>query len=319
MKRSLFFMVSIVAAFVFGTSMAPNVAAQDVKHFSMVSASPGGNWYTMVGAAVNLYSKKIPGAKFTIAGTGGSVENARRFAANQADLGPIYSSNLYELYNSTGSWDGRDATDAAQVLCQIYDSPHYFVTLAGKDINSISDLAGKKVALGAPGSGTSQNSKRTFETLGIDVNGVELSFADAARQLQDGKIDALGQGGAPASGIVELNATQDIKFIPFSEAELDKIVRLAPYYFKGALPANTYEGQTKPVPCFKVAVFLVAHKNLPEDIANKVLELTFSEEGQKELGSAHPYWKSVKNNPEAVEQLGVKYHPGAVTYWEKHK
>jgi TRAP transporter TAXI family solute receptor len=316
MKRSILLTVTLIVALVFGASLT---AVAQEQHYSMLSASPGGNWYTMVGAAVNLYNKTIEDAKFTIAGTGGSVENARRFAADQGDVGPIYSSNIYELYNSIGAWEGRPSTDAAQVLCQIYDSPHYFVTLANKDINSISDLAGKKVALGAPGSGTSQNSKKTFDTLGIKVKGVELAFGDAARQLQDGKIDALGQGGAPASGIVELNATQDIKFIPFSPEELQKMVSLAPYYFKGELPANTYEGQTEAVSCFKFSVFLAAHKSLPENIAYQILEVTFSEEGQKELGSAHPYWKTVKHNPEAVEQLGVKYHPGAAKYWEEHK
>ena len=70
------------------------------KNYSIVSAAPGGNWYTMVGAATGLYTKQIPGANFTIAGTGGSIENARRFVAGEADFGPIYSSNLYEMYNA---------------------------------------------------------------------------------------------------------------------------------------------------------------------------------------------------------------------------
>lgn len=318
MKRiTILFSILALAIFI-GNVSAPNATAGSVKHFSMVSASPGGNWYTMVGAAVNLYTQKIAGTKFTIAGTGGSVENSRRFAAGDADFGPIYSSNLYEIYNGSGSAKGRKPTDAAQVLCQIYDSPHYFVTLKGKGIKSISDLAGKRVALGAPGSGTSQNSKLTFKTLGIDVKGIELAFGDAARQLQDGKIDALGQGGAPASGIIELTATHDIEIIPFSPGELDRMVSLAPYYFKGQLPANTYKGQTQAIPTFLVAVFLVAHKTVPNDIVYKVLETTFSPEGKEILGKTHRYWKKIKNNPEAVKQLGAKYHPGAITYWKNN-
>ena len=62
-----------------------------------------------------LYTEKIPGTKFAIAGSGGSVENSRRFAAGDADFGPIYSSNLYDIYNGTGSAKGRKPTDDASL------------------------------------------------------------------------------------------------------------------------------------------------------------------------------------------------------------
>jgi TRAP transporter TAXI family solute receptor len=311
-KRILFFSCMIAWA-----ALAMATVSPAVEHFSMVSASPGGTWYTMVGGAVTLYTEKIPGTKFTIAGTGGSVENARRFVSGEADFGPVYSSHIFDLYHGTETMKGRPPSDAAQILCQIYDSPHYFVTLKGKGIKSIRDLAGKKVALGSPGSGTSANSKKTFRTLGINVNGIELSFGDAARQLQDGKIDALGQGGAPASGIVELAASQDIEVIPFSESELAKMVTLAPYYFNGFLPANTYRGQAEPVPTFFFAVFLCAHQKVPADIAYQVLKVTFSPEGHAFLSKIHPQWKTIKDNPEAVKQLGAKYHAGAVKFWKE--
>jgi uncharacterized protein len=289
------------------------------KNYSIVSAAPGGNWYTMVGAATGLYTKQIPGANFTIAGTGGSIENARRFVAGEADFGPIYSSNLYEMYNAVGPAKGRPKSDAAQVMFEIYDSPHYFVTLKKSGIKTIKDLQGKKVALGAPGSGTTQNSRLVFDTLGMKVSGVELSFGDAARQLQDGKIDALGQGGAPASGIVELAATQEIVIIPFNDEELGKIIAVAPYYFKGQLKPGTYRGQEAAVPAFSVAVFFVAHKSIPEDLVYKVMQATFTPESLSYLGKAHPEWKNARNHAEAVKQLGVKYHPGAAKYWAEKK
>lgn len=289
------------------------------KHYSIVSAAPGGNWYTMVGAVTGLYTQKSPGSVFTLAGSGGSVENSRRFVAGEADFGPIYSSNIYEIYNGVGTAKGRPKSDAAEVMFEIYDSPHYFVTLKKNNIKSLKDLQGKKVALGAPGSGTTQNSRLVFDTLGMKVNAVELSFGDAARQLQDGKIDALGQGGAPASGIVELAASHEIELIPFSSEELDKISAVAPYYFKGQVKAGTYRGQEKAVPAFSVAVLFAAHKNVPADLVYKLMKITFEPESLAYLGKAHPEWKNAKNNPELVKQLGVKYHPGAAKYWAEKK
>lgn len=293
-----------------------DTGAGKAKFFSYVSSNPGGTWYNMVGGAINLYNEKIPGVKFSVEASGGSVENVRRVATGEADFGMAYSSHMYEAWSGKGNFEGKPSQDI-RALCEVYHSSHYFVTLKNKNINSIKDLEGKKVALGAPGSGTSDNSRRVFDTLGVKVNGVELSFGDAARALQDGKLDALGQGGAPAAGVVELAASQDILIIHFSDEELDKIVKLAPYFEKGKLPANTYRGQDKEVPTFFFSVYKIANKKVPDDVVYNLLKVTFDPEGKKYLANVHPQWKELKNNPEGIKQLGVPYHPGAEKFWKE--
>ncbi|MCL6610222.1 MAG: TAXI family TRAP transporter solute-binding subunit [Peptococcaceae bacterium] len=286
------------------------------KFYSYVSSNPGGTWYNMVGGAINLYNEKIPGVKFSVEASGGSVENVRRVASGEADFGMAYSSHMYEAWNGKGNFEGKPSQDI-RALCEVYRSSHYFVTLKNKNIKSMKDLEGKKVALGAPGSVTTDNSRRVLDALGIKVNGVELSFGDAARALQDGKLDALGQGGAPAAGVVELAASQEIYIIPFSDEELDKIVKLAPYFEKGILPANTYKGQDKDVPTFYFSVYKIANKKVPDDVVYNVLKATFDPEGKKYLSNVHPQWKELKNNPEGLKQLGVPYHPGAEKFWKE--
>lgn len=291
------------------------VAAEERYAFS--ASNPGGTWYTMSGGVVKLLNEKLPkDIRIDMIASGGSVLNARRMAGGEADITLSYSSHLWDSWNGKGIMEGRPS-DNARILFEIYRSSHYFVTLANKGIKTMQDLEGRKVVLGSPGSGSSDNSRRTFKALDIDVDSVELAFGDAARALQDGKVDAMGMSGAPASGIVELAASKEIFIIPFSDEELDKIVQATPFFSKGVMPANTYEDQPNDVPCFSFSVYLVANKSVPEDVVYKVMNIIFSEEGKDYLADVHPQWKRMGNNPEAVAQVGIPYHPGAERFWNE--
>ncbi len=289
----------------------------EVQRFSFSASNPGGTWYTMAGGLVQLLNDKMPeNIRFDIVASGGSVENTRRLATGEADITLTYSSHMWEAKNGKGILEGR-ASDNPRILFEIYGSSHYFVTLKDKKILTMQDLAGKKVVLGSPGSGSSDNSRRSLSALGIKVVESELAFGDAARALQDGNVDALGMSGHPASGIVELAASKDIYVIPFSQEDLDKIVKVTPFFDKGEMPANVYKGQDKPVPCFFFSVYLAASKSMPADVAENVMQIVFSPEGKQYLASVHPQFKGMRDNAAGVKQIGVPYHPGAEKYWKE--
>lgn len=309
--------VFLAATLIFLLGIQIAGAAETVKRYSLSASNPGGTWYTMAGGIFKLLNDKLPAnTRFDIVASGGSVENARRLASGEADMTLTYSSHLWEVWNGKGIAEGRPNKDA-RILFEIYGSSHYFVTLKDKKITSMKDLEGRKVVLGSPGSGSSDNSRRSLGALGIKVVESELAFKDAARALQDGKVDAMGMSGHPASGIVELATSRDILVIPFSDAELDKIVQMTPFFDKGEMPANVYKGQDKPVPCFFFSVYLVANKKLPVDVTYNAMKIFFSPEGKKFLASVHPQFKKMRDNPAGVKQVGVPYHPGAEKFWKE--
>ncbi|MEW6670570.1 MAG: TAXI family TRAP transporter solute-binding subunit [Thermodesulfobacteriota bacterium] len=314
------FVLSVIGfmAFTLLTGAPPVEGADKIQRFSFSASNPGGTWYTMAGGLVQLLNDKMPPAyRFDIVASGGSVENTRRLAMGEADITLTYSSHLWEAKNGKGILEGR-ASDNPRILFQLYNSSHYFATLKDKNIRTMQDLAGKKVVLGSPGSGSSDNSRRSLAALGIKVNESELAFKDAARALQDGHVDAVGMSGHPASGLVELAASKDIFIIPFSASDLDKIVQVTPFFDKGEMPANVYKGQDKPVPCFFFSVYLAAAKTMPDDVAYKIAEIAFSPEGKQYLSSVHPQFKGMRNDAAGVKQIGVPYHPGAEKYWKTH-
>jgi TRAP transporter TAXI family solute receptor len=312
MKKRFFTVLVLLALVVSFTQ------AQAVKRYSFSGSNPGGTWYTMAGGIVQLLNDKMPPEiRFDMIGSGGSVENTRRLALNQADITLTYSSHMWEAKNGKGIMDGRPS-DNIRVLMELYRSTHYVVTLKSKGIKTLQDLEGKKVVLGSPGSGSSDNSRRTFAALGIKVKESELAFADAARALQDGNADAVGMSGHPAAGLVELAMSKDIYVIPFSQSDLDKVTEANRYFDPGVMPANVYKGQTEPVPCFYFSVYLAVNKNMPYDVVAKIMEIILSPEGRKYLESVHPQFKGIRNNASGVKSIDIAYHPAAEAYWKAH-
>lgn len=310
----LLFLLIFNASTVFSQPAKP---AEAVKRFSFSASNPGGTWYTMSGGAVTLLNNKLPAnIRFDMVASGGSVDNIRRIASGEADMTMSFSTHLWEVWNGRGIAEGRTNRDA-RILFEVYNSSHYFVTLRDKKITSLRELEGKRVVLGSPGSGSSDNSRRTLAALGIKAVESELAFGDAARALQDGRVDAMGMSGHPASGLVELAASKDIYIIPFTDDELSKIVQITPFFAKGELPANVYRGQDRPVPCFFFNVYMVAHRNLPEDVALQAMKIFFAPEGRSYLASVHPQFRPMRDNPGSVRQIGVPYHPGAERFWRE--
>ena len=316
-RRRLFVGLMVVALLIcLCTSL---VGAASVRRYAYSASNPGGVWYTMCGGIVKLLSEKLPShIKVDMIASGGSVLNTRRLASGEADLTMSYSTHLWECFNGEGIMKGRPS-DNPRIMFEIYKSDHYFVTLANSGIKSMKDLEGKRIVLGSPGSGSSDNSRFTLRTLGIKAIESELAFGEAAQALAEGKVDAMGMSGSPAAGIVELAATRDIYIIPFTDEELDKLVAAGPFFSKGVMPANTYDGQTKDLPVFMFTVYQVASKNVPADDVYEMMKVCFSPEGQEYLGAVHPNWKSMGNDPELVEALGIPYHPGAERFWREQQ
>ena len=310
-----------------GTSSAPSTSSDTpstssgsgkTQFYSFVSSNAGALWYNMAGGAITLFNEQIPNVNFSLEASGGSTENAKRVSSGESDIGFTYANHLYEIYNGTGTFEGTAIQDA-QILCQAYDSPHFFITLKSTGIKTIDDLIGKKVSLGPPGSGSLANSVEVLTALGMldKVVGSEMSFADATRALQDGQIDAVGQSGYNSANVVELAATNDIYIIPYTDDQLTIIEQASPYFQRGIMPAGSYEGQDVDVPTFFFNVFLIAHKSVPADITYQILKVIFQEDNHKYLIQVHPSWADICDNPESVAQIGAQYHEGAIKYWSE--
>jgi TRAP transporter TAXI family solute receptor len=287
------------------------------QRISIATGGTGGTYYPYGGAMANIINQHVPGAEATAEVTGASVENLRLVDRGEAQLGLCMNDAVFNALKGIGEFD---RPLEVRTLFAMY--PHFLhvVTLEGYPIKSIADLKGKKVSVGAPGSGTEIMSRQVLESLGItydDFKVFRLSFAENTEALRDKVIDVgIWSVGPPASSIMDLATTHKIRLISFTDEELAKIEAQHPYYSPMELPAGTYQGVDYAAKAPSVWNSVVVSKDMPEDLAYQIVKAIF--ENVEELIRVYPGAKYT--TPEATLQYAVApLHPGVVRYMKELK
>jgi TRAP transporter TAXI family solute receptor len=109
---------------------------------------------------------------------------------------------------------------SVQYIAKLYDEEMHI--LAGKGIETVADLAGKKVNVDLSGSGTSMTTSVVFGRLGVPIQATNFDQALALEKLKQGEIAALVfVAGKPARLFGELRGEDNLHFLPIpASAEL---------------------------------------------------------------------------------------------------
>jgi len=307
---------SAIALFVATGAMAGLGQAQAAENISWGGSNPGGVMYYMVGAAGTIISEKLPQYNVTQVTTGGSTENAKRLIKGELDMGIVYGAHVFMAQKPEGPFkDGAKGT-MLRGVAKAYSGPTYFVTLPGSGISKLSDLKGKKVALGPPGSGTVFNCQNILRATGLlnDVKPSLMTFADAGRALGNGQIDAFCQSSAPAAAVKELAETKGAIILPYSTDEMKLITTTYPFYNSATMPATTYKG-VPAVDLPYLTVYWVAHERVSDKAVSDILTLMYQPEIKVRLKAGHKAWAQMSPDVKNFEALGVPMHPGATLYY----
>jgi TRAP transporter TAXI family solute receptor len=177
----------------------------------------------------------------------------------------------------------------------------------GSPINSLADLAGKRVVEGPEGSGTWVTVQLIKQQTGIQWETVEGNLSQAAglKAVQTGAADVeFIVAGQP---IRVLSGANGVKLIPIQHPALDKFG----FYTKAMLPTGTYPWQGTPISTYKVNNVLAtfAYKNqYQKEIGNLVTCITRNIDQLQ--ASGHPKWRDV--DPLDIERVKWAVHPSAL-------
>ncbi|EKV25950.1 TRAP transporter solute receptor, TAXI family precursor [Caenispirillum salinarum AK4] len=311
---------TMAAAVALGAAMtAGGALAQDeVKDVAWGGSSPGGVMYYMVGTAGTVLSRDLPDINVTQVTTGGSTENAKRLIKGELDMGIVYGSHVYLAQTPEGPFANGPKGDMLRGVGKAYEGPTYFVTLEENGIESVSDLEGKTVALGPPGSGTVFNCTNILKALDMQesIEPRMMTFADAGRALGNRQIDAFCQSSAPAAAVSELAETHDVNVIPYTDEEMAKIEETYPFYYAADLPADMYKGVPQTTLPY-TTVYWVAHERVPKETVKKILAHMYDTGTRKELESGHRNWKQLSPSNQNFAKLGAPMHPGAEEFYKE--
>lgn len=293
---------------------APLAAAQQL---SIATGGTGGVYYPIGGGFAEMISSHIEGASATAEVTGASVENMGLIMRGDADLALVLADTAYQAYTGTGDFESRQIEDA-RALASVYPNAVQLVTLAGSDVHSLEDLKGKRVSVGAPGSGTELNARAVLEANGInyeDFTPQRLNFNETADAIRDGDIDAgFWSVGPPTSSILNLAATHDIRLIGLSDEEVANAREVEAVFAAYELRAGMYEGMDEAVQTISIPNVMVIHADMDEQLAYDLAQLLF--EHTDELIAVHPAANDTTVEF-TMESTPIPLHPGAIRYFEE--
>ncbi|MEL6113745.1 TAXI family TRAP transporter solute-binding subunit [Photobacterium sp. SP02] len=284
------------------------------ENYTIGTGSQSGTYYPLGGILAKIWSENIDNFDMRAEVTAASVENVIKVSTHKQLAGIAMGNVVEQAYEGTKPFPRK--MDAV-VLFALYPNVVQFMVPADSDIHSIADLKGKKVSLGAPGSGTRVSAVNILNALGVDEKDIQaqsLNYTATTSAIANGQIDAGAIVGSLGVGaITELALTRNIRILSFTEADMAKITAANPSYQLIEAPADTY----KNVASFKAPAIwnvLVVNKDLDNKLAYEMTKTAFENMDKIRKTISVTQYTTLEN----MKKLdGVPLHPGAQQYLDE--
>lgn len=285
----------------------------DQDYLSILTGGAQGTYYPLGGTFAEFISKDT-GVKTTATVTQASAANMTALQNGDGEIAFVQTDIAYYATEGKLMFEGKKI-DSVSALGALYPETVQLVTLANSDIKSYEDLKGKKVSVGAPGSGTYANAEQLLEIHGLTMDDIEqqnLDFGESTDGIQSGQIDAAFiTAGYPTAAVESLNATKDVYIVPVTTEKAEELIVKYPYYAKDLIPAGTY-GLTDDTPTVSVGAMLAVKKDLPEDLVYAITKAIYGNVDK----ISHAKGAFIKAET-GLDGIGIEVHPGAQKYFDE--
>lgn len=312
MKKLRLHLIVLLSFCLIGGSSSASYSAS----LSFATASTGGTYFAVGGVMATVLSKNVKDITVSALASGGSVENLNLLNSGEADLA------LSMGPTADDAWNGKNAfkkpTRGFRCIGAVF--PEVLCIIANKDskATSVAGLAGKRVAIGAPGSGQATTMHLVFSAAGMNVDKDIKKFLDpysgAAAKMQDGHLDAASiVNYSPSSSIMEISAVMDLNYVSLTEKELSYLKKNAPSYVPYTIPANTYTNK-QPVITIASQAGFYCRTDLDEKIVYELTKALY--ENADQVAAGHAAGADCKLE-KALDGITTPFHPGAVRYFKE--
>ena len=269
------------------------------KFLNIATGGTAGTYYPIGGAMAEILNKEIPGMNASAQSTGATVANINMLKDNSVDLAIVQNDITYYAVNGTEMFQDKKVDNI-------------------RGIKSIKELKGKRVAVGAAGSGAEANARQILEAYGITYNDIDvqyLSFAEGASALKDGNVDAAFlTAGYPTSSVQDIASQNKVRLLPIDADKAEALIAKYPFYTKTTIPAGTYAGFDEDVPTISVMAMLVATDKVDDKMGYDIAKAIFT--NLDRLQAAHSVGKLITKDT-ALTGMSLPMNAGAEKFFKE--
>ncbi|MEO1089625.1 MAG: TAXI family TRAP transporter solute-binding subunit, partial [Pseudomonadota bacterium] len=242
------------AAMVVGFGVGGLARAQEMVFFRIGSGAVGGTYFPIAGLLAGAVSNPpgsracedggscgVPGLVAIAQATHASAANVASVESGELQSGLASADIVHLAYNGVEPFAPHPKL---RVIANLYPEHLQLVLKKGLPIETLADLAGRRVGIGQPGSGTQVAVRELLAMNDVaEFEPVELDNTASAESLASGELDAYFQvAGAPTPATVQLAAATGIDLYRFSGDEIAAFVEALPYFYESTIPERTYPG-----------------------------------------------------------------------------
>jgi TRAP transporter TAXI family solute receptor len=298
-----------------------------VRAESFITIGTGGVtgvYYPTGGAICRLVNKDrdAHGIRCSVESTGGSIYNINTIRAGELDLGIAQSDWQYHAYNGTSKFADNGPFKSLRAVFSIHPEPFTVVARADSGIKKFTDLKGKRVNIGNPGSGQRGTMEVLMKALGWTNKDFalvsELKASEQSKALCDNKIDAMIYTvGHPSGAIKEATTSCDSVIVEVAGPVVDKLIAENDFYRVATVPGGMYKGSANDVKTFGVGATFVSSAQTDKALIYQVVKSVFT--NFDTFRKLHPAFANLKKEEMVKDGLSAPLHDGAKQYYQEAK
>jgi len=280
-----------------------------------------GVYYPTGGAICRLVNKdrKVHGIRCSAESTGGSIYNINTIRAGELEFGVAQSDWQYHAYHGSSSFEDAGPYKELRAVFSVHPEPVTVIASDESGIQNISDVKGKRMNIGNPGSGTRGTWEVMEEAMGWQRGDLklaaEMKSAETGQAVCDGKIDAyFWLVGHPSALTQESLATCDAHLVNVTGPAIDKLVADNPFYRKAIIPAGMYNNK-EDIQTFGVAATFVSSSEVSDEVVYTIVKAVF--DNFDDFKKLHPAFANLTEKEMITEGISAPLHNGAIKYYKE--
>jgi TRAP transporter TAXI family solute receptor len=294
-----------------------SIPVHAAEFLNVLTGGTSGVYYPLGVALSQIYGKALPNVKVSVQVTKASAENLNLLQAGRGEIAFSLGDAVNEAWKGNEEAGFKTPLSKLRTVAAVYPNYIQIVASAESGIKTLADLKGKRIAVGAPKSGTELNARDLFKAAGMsykDFAKVEyLPFGESVELIKNRQLDAtLISAGLGVAAVRDLAASISIVIVPIPPEVVAKTGEAA--YQVGVVPANTYNGQTAEIKTVAVQNFLITHEGVSADTVYTLTKAMF--DNLDTLTASHSAAKAIRKETAALG-APVPLHPGAERYYRE--